>query len=111
MMQFIRRFLYKLKKTKFIKLTNIECIHNDFKFNEGLNIDTIPITKKECDPGGIYFTTLENIYKWLRYNGKQMYYAWDIEIPEDAIVYHYSDKSKADKIILSNCRPIYELDM
>ena len=63
--------------TKYIKLTNAKCEHNGFKFKEGLNVDTIPITKDECTPGGLYFTTLEHIEKWLSYNNCHMYFVWD----------------------------------
>ena len=94
---------------KYVKLTNKECWHNGFQFVEGLNIDHIPFTKNNyCEPGGIYFTTLENIYMWLEYNDKEMYYIWDVIIPDDAQVYHQSDKSKADKIILRNRRTLSE---
>ena len=59
--------------TKYIKLTNVKCEHNKFKFKEGLNIDTITITKGECEAGGLYFTTMEYILKWLSYGNEEMY--------------------------------------
>ena len=52
--------------TKYVKLTNQECCHNNFQFHEGLNIDTIPFTAYgDCKPGGIYFTTPDYISQWL----------------------------------------------
>ena len=50
--------------TKYVKLTNKENIHNNFTFKDGLNTDTIPISSDECNPGGIYFTSLDNIHHW-----------------------------------------------
>ena len=38
-----------------------------------------------------------------------MHYIWDVVIPENSKVYHYPTKSKAESIILSNCRLISEL--
>lgn len=96
----------------YVKLTNKECCHNGFKFVEGLNIDTVPFTSLprglkpfggwDCEPGGIYFTTYKNINRWMKYGDKKMHYIWDVMIPKDAQVHHQEDKSKADKIILSN---------
>ena len=94
---------------KYIKLTNEDNIHNNFKFKDGLNIDTIPISSGECKPWGIYFTTFNNIHHWLSYGDQKMYYIWDVVIPENSKVYHYPTKSKAESIILSNCRRISEL--
>ena len=94
---------------KYIKFTNSENIHNNFTFTAGLNIDSIPISSDECEPGGIYFTTFNNMHLWLSYSGQKMYYIWDVTIPENSKVYHYPTKSKAESIILSNCRRISEL--
>jgi len=94
---------------KYIKLTNEKNIHNKLIFKDGLNIDNIPISSGECEPGGIYFTTFNNISFWLSYNRHKMYYIWDVVIPENSKVYHYPTKSKAESIILSNCRRISEL--
>jgi len=96
-------------RMKYVKLTNKDNIHNNFTFKDGLNIDTIPISSGECKPGGIYFTTFDNIHHWLSYNYHEMYYIWDVVIPENSKVHHYLTKSKAESIILSNCRRISEL--
>ena len=95
--------------TKYVKLTNKDNIHNNFIFKDGLNTDTIHISSGECTPGGIYFTTFNNIHHWLSYGDQKMYYIWDVVIPENSKVYHYPTKSKAESIILSNCRRISEL--
>jgi len=95
--------------SKYVKLTNKQNIHNHFTFKDGLNVDSIPISSKECAPGGIYFTSFNNIHRWLFYGDQKMYYIWDVVIPENSKVYHYPTKSKAESIILSNCRSINEL--
>ena len=63
--------------TQYIKLTNIYCKHNNFKFKKGLNVDNIPINGGECTSGGLYFTTMKYIKEWLRYNNQYMYFIWD----------------------------------
>ena len=95
--------------SKYVKLTNKECCHNGFQFHEGLNIDILPFTPYGyCEPGGIYFTTPDNIWIWLHYNDQTIFYIWDVTLPDDAQVYHQKAKSKADKIILSNRKTLYD---
>lgn len=84
----------------FIKLTNRKCIHNGYKFVEGLNIDT-------NETKGIYFTTIDNAGKWLFYNDNIMYYIWDIEIPNNAVVNVDKNGYKTDKIILKRKKVIW----
>ncbi len=58
-----------------IKLTNRLENHNGFQFKTGLNVDFIPFNPKvECQPGGIYFCSIENIFKWLNYSNSEMIY-------------------------------------
>ena len=95
------------KDKKLVKLTNEECCHNGFSFSEGLNVDTVPFDPTgKCQSGGIYFIHEEDIYLWLHYGGKIMYYIWDVEVPADAQVYDEGNKFKADKLILKNKRTI-----
>ncbi len=93
------------------KLTNYTSCHNGFQFKEGLNIDTIPFnTTRECSPGGMYFTTSDDFYRYLMYNDKKMYWVYDVEIPPEAKVhYEPNGKAKTDRFILKNKRPISEL--
>lgn len=90
------------KNYKFVKLTNKEENHNNFQFQDGLNIDNIPFNPNgSCSKGGIYFIEEQNIGKWTQYGTYIMYYVRDVIIPNDAKVYVEKDKFKADKLILS----------
>jgi hypothetical protein len=95
---------------KWVKLTTRDCIHNGFEFKEGLNVDVIPFnTSGYCTPGGIYICEFQHILLWLSYNDKEMYWMWDVDIPDDAKIYKEpKQKVKCDKLILSNKRPIYQ---
>src|SRR5579872_2118272 len=85
----------------FVKLTNETENHNNFQFNDGLNIDTILFTPMgHCNAGGIYFTDVRLIKKWIFYNNNMMKYMRKVIIPDDALVYIECDKFKADKLFL-----------
>src|SRR5579872_4135573 len=91
----------------FIKLTNANENHNNFQFHDGLNIDTIPFNPKgSCSEGGIYFTTEEDSWEWVRYDDKMNIYMRKVVIPDDARVYIEDGKFKADKIILGTRKMI-----
>lgn len=98
----------------FVKLTNeMEC-HNNFQFEDGLNIDTIDFDPSgECKAGGIYFIDKTNAYLWTYYGivSGMMKYMRDVIIPNDARIYIEENKFKADKIILKPrqniCKDIY----
>lgn len=89
----------------FIKLTNREEIHNQFKFTDGLNTDTRLIYSGN-DDGGIYFIDANNKNKWLEYGNKIMYYERDVTIPDNAIIYMINDNYKTNKFILGEKRLI-----
>jgi hypothetical protein len=93
----------------FIKLTNETEIHNNFQFQNGLNIDTVKFACND-DDGGIYFCEISYIGKWIWYSGKQMVYVRFVTIPDDAQVYVMNDKIKTDKMILSKKCTINDLD-
>ena len=94
----------KIYHDKFlVKLTNMEETHNGFKFDDGLNADTISFnTNITCSSGGMYFIEECNMHKWIFYNSVVgfMYYVRKVTIPDDARVYVEIDKFKADKIML-----------
>ena len=91
------------------KLTNILEIHNEFQFQDGLNIDTIEFNPHgECQKGGIYFCSVNCIRTWIKYNGNQMFWIRDVTISDDAQVYTEINKYKADKIILGARRSIFD---
>nr|QBK88685.1 MAG: hypothetical protein LCMiAC01_03630 [Mimivirus LCMiAC01] len=106
------------KDTILVKFTNEAEIHNGFKFEKGLNVDSIPFNPYgSCTPGGIYITEFDNAELWIDYNdnnnnsdNEPMHYCWTVTIPDDAQVYIEEDKLKADQIILSNRIPIDDLD-
>ena len=76
-----------------------------FQYQEGLNIDTNEITPYECD-NGLYFADAKHILSFYDYGTVIA----EVEVPKDAVVYHFDDKSKANKIILKNLRPLWSVD-
>lgn len=89
---------------KFYKILRKDMKHHNFKYQEGLNVDTIPFSPfGSCRPGGLYFSR-EDILAFLSYGE----YIAEVVIPEDAQVYENPadvydkgpKKWKADKIIL-----------
>ncbi len=105
-----KQFHDKYKDKVFVKLTNKDEIHNDFKFKTGLNKDILPFYPTgECQPGGIYFTDKDKLSMWLYYSTQPMYYSRDVKLPDDAWVYEETDKFKADKMILGEREIISEM--
>jgi hypothetical protein len=93
---------------RFVKLTNEECIHNDFEYKEGLNIDELEFDSRHaCGPGGLYFCDYKDMGRWAQYNKKIMMYIWDVVIPNDAQVIYMTYKIKCDKFVLANKKPIW----
>jgi hypothetical protein len=94
----------------YVKLTNKECYHNGFKYDEGLNTDIHPFNAlKVCRKGGLYFCRYKDFVKWINYCRKgSMYWIWDVTIPERTEVIDMGDKLKAHSIILSNKRCIWD---
>lgn len=93
------KFKKKYRKT-FVKLTNGDENHNGFQYTTGLNVDMHPMDENECVPGGLYFTQISKKRKWAHYGGQCMCFIRRVEVPDDARVYAYDNKFKADKIIL-----------
>lgn len=87
------------------KLCRKNLVHHGFQYKEGLNVDHVPFNPKgQCRPGGLYFFVGIQILNWKKYV-LDTHWIFDVEIPDDAQVYHEDGKSKADKIILLNKRP------
>ena len=85
----------ELVKEPLFKLTNAAENHNGFQYQDGLNIDEIPFNPTgECQKGGLYFATLENIWDFLCYGANLR----EVTIPDDVQVYVEEYKFKADKI-------------
>ena len=83
----------------FVKLTNNDEKHYNYQLKTGLNQDThrfLPYGL--CMPGGLYFTTIDNINVWYQAYHKHIR---KVTIPDDARVYESHASFKADKIVLS----------
>ena len=76
-----------------------------FQYQEGLNIDSKEITPYECD-NGLHFADAKHILSFYDYGTVIA----EVELPKDAVVYHFDDKSKANKIILKNLRPLWSVE-
>jgi hypothetical protein len=84
----------------FVKLTTQDCIHNGYEYKEGLNIlDGEFNNQKICGSGGLYFCRKKYINYWLEYNGKTMYYIWDVELCDDSKIVEMCKANKTDKFI------------
>src|SRR5579872_2345629 len=106
-----KQFNKIFKKTKFVKMTNMDENHNGYKFKDGLNIDTSPFYPyDECTKGGIYFTDFKKRYTWFYYWTTLMKHIRKVTIPNDAQVYVEKDKFKADKIFLGPKKVISKKD-
>jgi galactose-1-phosphate uridylyltransferase len=92
----------------YVKLTNKDCIHNDYQYKEGLNcLNGKFNNEKICCSGGLYFCRYEDIGKWIYYNKKLMHYIWDVELCKDSKIVDMGSKLKTDKFILKNKRIIW----
>lgn len=89
----------------YYKLTNPKLTNRNFQLVLGLNQDPNfnPDPSIECT-GGLYFCELSQVLYWSWKLGYK--HVVDVVIPEDAKVIHFQDKSRADKLLLSNLRPI-----
>lgn len=57
-----------MAKTTYYKITNRTETHHGFKYETGLNIDTVPFREiGSCCAGGLYFTTINHIHKFSHY--------------------------------------------
>lgn len=83
-----------------VKITNEEEIHNGYKFQTGLNIDTNTYDKTVVCGNGIYFTWCPS--EWVSlYNSRGLTcYIRKVIVPDDAIVTFGIQKIKADKVFL-----------
>ena len=113
---------------KFVKLTNQLENHNQYQFQTGLNIDSLPFNPHgQCQPGGIYFCQLEDLHLWLNYANLEMFYVRFVTIPDDALVWTevgersspitpflselFSKKFKTNCLILGNRMEIGDLEI
>ncbi len=80
-----------------------------YQYNEGLNVLDKPFESTgSCVPGGLYFTNIENIFKFINYG----IYLVKVTVPEDAQMVKDpdNDKWRADKIIISDKKDLRQID-
>jgi hypothetical protein len=102
-----------LTNITYVKILNESMVHNKFKYKLGLNTDHIPFNPSGSgEPGGLYFTDLDNFYKFLEYGTLIA----DVKVPEGVEIYAdpvgdnaHPYKWKAPSIIISNVRSIKDL--
>jgi len=93
--------MQQAKETKYYKLLNTDLTHHRFKYQLGLNIDTEQFNRNECE-NGLHFCREDQIAYWFGY-GENLAI---VQIPQDAQVCHFPDKSKADKIHIERIIPL-----
>ena len=94
----------KLKHLKLHKVIKRDGKHYLHTYFEGENVYKIPFNPTgTCKPGGMYFTDYLNIPLYADTYGTLIA---DVTFPEDAKIYVETNKFKADKIIISNIRPL-----
>jgi len=96
------------KNSVFVKFLKKSLTHNGFTYAPGLNTDTVPFYPfGSCQPGGLYFTELQYFMDFTRFGSLVA----DVTIPDNARVYADPEgkKWKADCIVLSNIRPVFQI--
>ena len=90
----------------FYKLLNSDLTHHGFIYKEGLNVLKEPFnTKNECGASGLYYCSLDEITQWIDLTNKITLIA-DVRFLPDSQFVKFDNKSKTDKFILSNIRPL-----
>ena len=93
---------------KYYKILNETHTHFGFKYNNGLNIDTIPFNPTgKCQLGGLYFCEKRHLLLHLNHGT----FISEVTIPDSALVYIEEYKFKADKICLLNIHPLNESEV
>lgn len=93
---------------EFYKLLARDLRHYGMTYKEGLNVDVLPFNPHgECQQGGLYFTTAAFVGEWMKPDWPLIA---DVTIPADAQVYpeKCGTKWKADRLVLSNIRPLHQ---
>ena len=100
-----------LGSKKLYRFTRYDEIHNDFQYNDGLNVDHLEFYPHDaCKPGGLYFVDEDHIIRYLFSH----LFQWirEVTIPPDARVYVEKGKYKSDKFVLGPRKRTseYEID-
>lgn len=87
---------------RFYKLTNSKETHNNLVYKSGVNIDILPFNPTpNCRPGGMYFFSEPNLYKFMRYVA-QPYYIREVSFDELSMIYEDGDNFKTNRFILGD---------
>ena len=92
---------------RYYKILPKDLICLDFQYHEGLNVDKHKIDDKEYGYG-LSFSDADHVVGFCYL--PDCFIIAEVEIPDDAIVYHFDGHSKADKIIMKNLRPFWSVD-
>jgi hypothetical protein len=85
---------------RFYKLTNKKETHNNFLYKSGVNIDILPFNPNPTSrPGGMYFFSEPNLYKFMRYVD-QPYYIREVAFDELSLICEDGDNFKTNRFIL-----------
>ena len=94
-------FFYVPANKVYVKVTNERENHNGYQYQDGLNILDKPFEAQgSCAPGGLYFTTIENIHKFYNYGINIRIVKMPINHPDFKVVRDPSgDKWRANMIL------------
>ena len=100
-----------MSTNKYYKIFNAEEKHYGFQYQDGLNVDTIPFNsnpKSSCCKGGLYFTTIEHICKFLDYGC----YLREVVVPEGVTIIKdlQGDKYRAHSLFLHERRNLNDIN-
>jgi hypothetical protein len=94
----------------YFKIFNEQDNHNNFQFQNGLNIDSQEFNSdpdKKCVPGGLYFSNENNILDFLEYGD----FIREVEIPADETnILHLENKSRAKSLFLHPKKDLRKLE-
>lgn len=99
-----------MSEAKYFKITNKTEIHHGYVYNTGLNILDKPFDREgSCAPGGLYFTTIDNIHKFYHYGC----HLREIFLPNDNPNFEMvedDNKFRANMIILGDKYSLCDLE-
>ena len=94
----------------YYKILNKDLCHNGFQYKLGLNEDILPFNPSgSCRSGGLYFTDLDNVVKFLSYGC----YIAEVSLPDGEEIYKdpEGNKYKARRITIDKYCPTKEWKM
>ena len=96
----------------FFKITNAKENHNGYQYTDGLNVLDKPFEEKgSCVAGGLYFSDVQNIFKYLDYGIYLRKIELPLNDPDFRMVQDESgDKWRANKIILGEKRSLADVE-